>query len=237
MIVLLLSINFYTAAYANSAEPPGFTVVVTNSPEDLSLSLQLPDDNLTEAIVLDSEKKAWETYYRFYYHMSPAPKSNLGGAVLIVQSSEKSFQCVLPASTFDTYNNLLTLDMDTESLSIGQTPLRVPVLVVLRVSLTLLIEGIVFLLFGYRQKRSWLVFAAVNLITQGGLNAMLTGPSLGSYWIIGFILGEVVVFIAELLAFSSLIKEFRKRRAVMYAIVANTASLILGGLLIAYLPV
>jgi len=238
-MVLLLSISFSTVAYANSAEPPGFTVIVSNPPEGLSLSLRFADGEQTEAIVLNKEQKAWETYYRFFYHMSPTENHDLDldGAVLIVQGNEKNFQCSLPAATFKTYNNLLTLNMETESLSIGQAPLRIPVLVAMRVALTLLIEGIVFLLFGYRQKRSWLVFFMINMITQIGLNVMLTGPSLGSYWGFGFILGEIVVFIVELIAFSFLVKEFRKRRTVLYAITANAASLILGGLLITYLPV
>lgn len=234
---LLFSIYFYTSAYGNSAEPPGFTIVVTNPPKDLTLSLKLPDDDLTEPIILDSGKKAWESYYRFYYNMSPGNRNNLADTVLIVQSSDKSFQCSFPASAFARYNNLLTLNMDTESLSMGQSPFRVPFLVALRVLLTLFIEGIIFFLFGYRQKRSWIVFLAINLITQGGLNVMLTGSGLGPYWRIGFMFGEAVVLIVEIATFLAFIKEFRKRRAVLCAIAANASSLVIGGLMITHLPV
>lgn len=104
----------YTVAYANSAEPPGFTVIVSDPPEGLSLSLQLPGDSLMKAIVLDTEQKTLKAYYRFHYYLSPFGKDNLDGAVFIIQSSKKSFQCSLPAYTFDTYNNLLTLDMNIE---------------------------------------------------------------------------------------------------------------------------
>ena len=96
---------------------------------------------------------------------------------------------------------------------------------------------IILLLFGFRQKRSWLVFTAVNLITQAGLNAMLTGPDLGNYWIYGYLFFEIVVLAAELIAFLSLVKEFRKRRVALYVITANIASLIIGGMVITYLPV
>lgn len=235
--IMLLSILFIPAAYANSAEPPGFTVIVSNPPEDLSLYLQLPDKSQTKAIVLSKEQKAWETYYRFFYHMSPLGNDNLDGAMLIVQSREKNFECLLPAATFNTYNNLLTLNIKTESLRIGQSPLRVPVLVAMRVALTLFIEGVVFFLFGYREKPSWLVFFTINIITQSGLNAMLTGPGIGSYWIIGFIFGEIIVLAVEMAAFIGLVKEFTKSRAALYTVVANVASLILGGLLITYFPV
>jgi len=233
-IVLLLSILFATAAYANSAEPPSFTVTVFNPPEDLSLSLRFADEEKAEAIVLNKEQKAWESYYRFFYHMSPLGRDNLDGAMLIIQSNEKNFQCFLPAATFNTYNNLLTLDLETESLTIGQPPLRVPLLVSMRIILTLVIEGVVFFLFGYRKKASWLAFLAINIVTQGALNAMLTGPSLGSF---GFIFGEFVVLAAELIAFICFVREFGKRRAAAYTVAANVASLILGGLLITYLPI
>ncbi len=235
--IVLLSISFPTAASANAAEPPSFIVIAANPPEDLSLSLRLPDQSQTEAIVLNKEQKAWETYYRFFYHMSPFSFNNLDDAVLIVQSSNQNFQCPLPATTFNTYNNFLTLDLKTESITGGQPPLRVPFLVAMRVALTLLIEGAVFFLFGYREKRSWLVFFAINIITQSGLNAMFTSPVTGSYWMITFIFGEIMVITVELLAFIGLVKEFKKSRVVLYTITANLASLILGGLLITYLPV
>ena len=234
---LLASIAASPVVYANSAEPPSFTVIVTNPPSDLSLTLQLADETQSEAIALNKEQKAWEAYYRFFYHMSPNAHANMEGAVLIVQAGEKSFQCPLPAGTFNTYNNLLTLDMGAQSLSIGQPPLRVPSLIAMRIVLTLAIEGLVFFLFGFRQKKSWLIFFYVNIITQGALNLILTGPNLGAYWMFGFILGEIVVLAVELLAFIPLVKEFGKLRTAIYTVVANVASLIIGGLLLSYLPV
>lgn len=236
-MMLLISISLTTVAYANSAEPPGFTVIVSNPPEDLSLSLRFEGGGKTEAIPLYKEQKAWEAYYRFFYHTAPIARDNLDGVILIVQSSEKNFECSLPAATFKTYNNLLTLDMDTKNLTMGQPPLRVPLLVAMRIILTLVIEGAVFFLFGYRKRESWIAFLAINIVTQGALNAMLTGPGLGSYWWFGFVFGEIVILTVELIAFINSVKEFRKRRAVLYTVTANLASLILGGLLITYLPV
>ena len=237
IIAHLLCLCFYSSAFANATEPPGFTIIVLNSPKELSLSLHLPNDKVTDMRVVEGERKGWERYYRLYYHISSSQVNDLKDAVLMVHSGEKSFQCSLPVETFGRYNNILTLDMDSETLTIGQAPLRVFGLIAMRVVLTLLIEGVIFLLFGYRQKRSWLVFTAVNLITQAGLNAMLTGPDLSNYWIFGYIFCEIVVFAVELMAFTSLVKEFRKGRVALSVIAANMASLILGGLLITYLPV
>lgn len=237
ILIILLQISFPAIIYSNAAEPPSFTVIASNPPEDLSLSLLFSGDERTDAIELKKDKKAWETYYRFFYHMSPSSGDKLTNAVLIAESNEQSFEITLPVETFKRYNNLLTLDMKAERLALGQPVQRVPVLIALRVVLTLFIEGIIFFAFGYREGRSWLIFFAINILTQGGLNAMLTGPGMGSYWMFGFILGEIVVLIVEMIAFIKLMKERGKGRIVLYTITANIASLVLGGFLIAYLPV
>lgn len=237
MITILLGMSLPGIVHSNAAEPPSFTIIALNPPEDLSLSLLLSDESQIEAIELDKENKAWETYYRFFYHMIPQGRDKLEGAQLVVESGEQSFQISLPTETFKTYNNLLTLDLDAESIIIGQSPLRVPILVGIRVILTLLIEGIVFYLFGFREKRSWIIFLIINLITQGGLNAMITGPIIGPYWMFGFIFGEIIILIVEMIAFISMLKEGKKSRRAIYTIAANLASLILGGILISYLPV
>lgn len=237
MIIIVLVISFPTKIYSNAAEPPSFTIIVTNPPEDLSLSIMFEEDVHTEVIELHKQKKAWETYYIFFYHMIPAVRDNLENGKLFVESSDKSFQVSVPLETFSMYNNVLTLNMDTASLTMGQSPLRVPILVALRLALTLIIEGCIFFLFGYRKKKSWIIFFAINIITQGGLNAMITGPGIGSYWIFGFILAEIIILILEMIGFTSLVKENKKSRNAIYVITANIASLVLGGLLITYLPV
>ena len=234
IIIVLLSLSLPMVVSANSAEPPGFTVIVTNPPDDLSISLQFADGSQAEAIVLDKELKVWEAYYRFFYHTAP-PKSDLKDAKLLVSGGGQSFQCALPELV--KYNNFLALDLQTETLTLGQSELRIPTLVALRVALTLLIEGFIFFLFGYRQKRSWILFLAINIITQTWLNALLTGPNLGSYWMFGFIFIEIVILIVELLAFIGLIKEYEKSRIALYTFIANVASLLLGGFLITYLPI
>ena len=236
-MVLVLGTSFSTIAYANSAEPPGFTIMVLNPPKNLSITLGYVDKGKTEAIVLYKEQKAWEAYYRFFYGMTTTGNAKLDGAVLFVQSKEKNFQCPLPAATFHTYNNLLVLYMETESLTIGQPPFRTPLLVGMRIVLTLMIEGGVFFLFGYRKKASWLAFFAINLVTQGALNAMLHDPGLWAILGFAFVFGEILVLVVELIAFTCLVKEFGKGRALVYTVTANAASLALGGLVITYLPV
>jgi hypothetical protein len=111
-------------------------------------------------------------------------------------------------------------------------------LVSMRIILTLAIEAIIFRLFGFRNKKSWIAFLIINLITQGALNIWLNGfAPLASYLVFTLIFGEILVFIAEIIAFSALIKEHRRWRILLYVITANLLSLFAGGYMITVLPI
>ena len=231
-VVLLLPIP----ALANAAEPPALTVIVANAPDDLTLALQLADDSISEPIVLRREIKAWETYYRFFYHELPNREMSTQGVKLLVSSEGASYVCELPWDMLAGYNNIVTLHLNTRSVTAGKTLQRTVLLITLRVILTLLIEGVVFFLFHYQTKRSWKIFFVVNLVTQGIVNALLTGPATNTYWIIAYVAIEILVFITEMVLFGFLLKEYSKRRAVLCAFLANAASLTFGGLLLYYFP-
>lgn len=234
-LLLLISCLLPCPALANAGEPPSLTVLVSRPPDDLSMTLQLPDGSAQEALKLVKGTKAWEAYYRFFNtHLSGTSVDQ--DAVLTVSYWGKNLQFPLTADDFS-YNSLVTLDLNAGTLTWGQPAWRIPLLVAMRVVSTLLIEGLVFFLFQYRQKRSWIVFLAVNLITQMLLNMSFTGPQYYGYWIIAYVLGEVLVLAAEMIAYTLLLREFSKGRGLVCALSANAASLILGGLMITYLPI
>ncbi len=101
---------------------------------------------------------------------------------------------------------------------------------------TLLIEGALLLLYGYRSRRSWLVFLLVNLVTQGAFAAYLAATVLShgvSGWSLLFYFpAEVVITVVESLLYRRLLTERSWERAVGYAIVANVCSATVGALLI-----
>ncbi len=101
---------------------------------------------------------------------------------------------------------------------------------------TLLIEGALLLLYGYRSRRSWLVFLLVNLVTQGGFALYLAVTVLNhgvSGWSLLFYFpAEVVITVVESLLYRRLLTERSWERAVGYAIVANVCSATVGALLI-----
>ncbi len=99
---------------------------------------------------------------------------------------------------------------------------------------TLIVEGLILFLFGYREKRSWLVFLVVNVVTQIGLHLacnLLMGSSvmnLGFFWLfyLFLLIPEVVIWCIEAAAYALLLRErdLTRRRAVGYAFAANIAS-------------
>ena len=234
IVALLLILALPVSVSANSAEPPGMTIIVEGAPEDISLTLELAEEPEYEVRVREAEQN-WEVYFRFYY--SPEPDI-LNGAVIRVEGSGKCFTCPVPEDVYGRYNNLLTLNFESQTLTVGQHWWRQPALTAVRVTLTLLVEGLIFFAFGFRGKRSWIVFFAVNLVTQGWLNYIInSGAFSNGYWVLGLYLAELVIFIAEAIVFPLATKEKKKWLCLLYALAANTASLIAGLLLIRYLPI
>ena len=101
---------------------------------------------------------------------------------------------------------------------------------------TLLIEGTLLFSFGYRSRRSWLVFLLVNLVTQGGFALYLAVTVLNhgvSGWSLLFYIPiEIIITAVELLCYRRLLTEKGKGQAMGYAIVANVCSATVGLLLI-----
>ncbi len=229
LCALMISVLPVTVS-ANSAEPPSLVILVNNPPDDLSIVL-VSDENQAEAVV---RRVAWEGYYIFY---SWDIQSGSGYTFRVTTNGE-SFECTLDAS-LQHYNNVAVLDISNRELTLGKYPFRSVLLVSIRLFLTLLLEGIVIWLFRFRQKRSWLVFLAINLVTQGTLNIWLNsgGSLIPSYLIFSLIIGEVFVFAAEMVLFSIFIKEHKKSRILFCVFTANLISLIAGGYIISVLPV
>ncbi|MFT5873148.1 MAG: hypothetical protein ACI8WT_002090 [Clostridium sp.] len=216
-------------ASANSAEPPSLVILINNPPDDLSIVL-VSNKNQPEARV---RRVAWEGYYAFYSRDMQAS----GVYTFKVTTNGESFEYKIDVP-LQGYNKVFTLDLSNREFTPGKYPFRSVLLVSIRVLLTLLLEGIIFWLFKFRQKRSWVIFLAINLVTQGVLNIILSSSSLmPSYLIFTLIIGEVFVFATEMTAFPIFIQEHKKSRILIYVFIANLISLIAGGYIISVLPV
>ena len=158
LLALLLLVLTPVTLFANAAEPPGLIILVSHPPEDLSLSLVFTGEPQDHSIQLAKKEKAWEAYFRYFYHMDSRNERDFEGATVIVLSGGLEARISLPEGSFETYNNLLTLELDEGRLIEGQRPYRTPLLIAMRVIATLVLEGLILLAFGYRQKSSWLLF-------------------------------------------------------------------------------
>ncbi len=250
VILLLFSLFVFLAlpapVFANSAEPPCLVVLVENPPEDLEITLEFDGGLSLDPLPLHRVFKAWEGYYRFYGADGVEEPEGLTGARLLVETGGEGFAVPLDAETFFTYNNLLTLDLDTRTLETGQPWWRTPLLVSLRLLSTLALEGLVFLLFGYREKRSWKVFLLTNLVTQLGVNLCIlyflspSPVSGGVNWLHNAFLYtpmEILVLLIEMAVFGWYLDEQSKGEARGCAVAANLSSWVLGGVLLTVLPI
>lgn len=97
---------------------------------------------------------------------------------------------------------------------------------------TILIEGLLLLLFGYRWRDAWKPFLAVNLVTQGALALFFTLSVLGhgpNFWYLFlFVPAELVIAVAEAGLYRRFLPEHGKARATAYGLTANAASAMLG---------
>lgn len=229
ILVIIFSIN--NIGYGNAAEPPSILFIVPNAPDDMNVKLKL-GDRVYEAKVVD---KIIEKYYIFYSSDMMRNKPDIYN--FIVNTENESFEIEL-AKPYKIFNNTYTLNLQDQTLTEGILLSRSIMLVAMRVVFTLIIEGVIFWIFGFRDKRSWIIFITINLITQGALNIWLNsnGPIM-SYIMLVLIFGEIFVFVVEIIVFIFFCNEHGRKKSVLYVITANLASLIVGGYLITVLPI
>jgi len=96
---------------------------------------------------------------------------------------------------------------------------------------TLIVEGIVLILFRFSLKRNWKPFVVVNFITQILLtlivfSAMYFAGAMAAFLI--YIPFEIVILIMETKLYKKYLCEHSIRRRIFYALVANMVSFILG---------
>lgn len=228
LILLILLMSISSISYGNAAEPPSIMIIVANAPEDLQISIG-EGETYAEAKVVD---KVLESYYVFYLRET----KDMSSHTINVKTDNLSYQVDFQKPVY-TYQNIYSLNLQSQSLTPGKSTSRSILLVSMRIIITLIIEGIVFYLFGFRNRHSWRVFLVINLITQGTLNIWINGlfPIQG-YIFIGLTFIEVLILLVEGVVISSAVKEHKKSRKWLFVISANLLSLLVGGYILTVLP-
>jgi hypothetical protein len=125
----------------------------------------------------------------------------------------------------------MTLTYDYQTGAVSQRSIVVAYLVQFLSTLipTLVIEGLLLLVFGFSLRLSWRPFLLVNLVTQVLLTASLGTAAITQGLFAAYLLAvpvEAVIIIVEAIAYTRLLKQHGKGRRIAYAIVANTVSLV-----------
>jgi hypothetical protein len=105
----------------------------------------------------------------------------------------------------------VTVDYETKAVTVPPVWRAYAVQLLATLLTTLVIEGLLLALFGFgRQRRNWLVFLLVNLVTQSGL-ALWTAHTcllhgLGGWSVLSLLPAELVIFPAEMIAYALLLR-------------------------------
>ena len=167
--------------------------------------------------------------HRFSYHGLPR-------TFRIAVSGPGGAQATAEPFTRTVFYTHLTYDWETNTITSATSPAGFYGLQFLSTLVpTLIIEGILLWLFGFRARRDWLVFLIVNLVTQAGLHLWIGSGAMAAgshplYYLV-LIVAEVPILLVELAAYVFLLKEHSRLRRAAYAACANIASYALG-----YLP-
>jgi hypothetical protein len=96
--------------------------------------------------------------------------------------------------------------------------------------MVLLVEGLIFFAFRYREKTSWSAFFIINLITHGLGYFLLVNVIIinTTTWVLGLSLTSLGILLVEIIAFTLALKEHKKGRAALYVLTATIASLLCG---------
>ncbi len=225
--VLLLLFLVPAGVEANSAEPPSYVFIVPGADDRLALTLS---DEAGQEFLGTRHEKFTESYYLFN------TPNQIERFDLLVKHN--GIESRIPLPRYGTYNNIFSLDTDSLTLVQGKMPFRTVFFTVIRVAATLLIEGALLYVLGYRKRISYMLFLLINLVTQGILFWYLHQQVLDlSYaFTLGLLMVEVMILAIEALFFSLFVKEHRIARGLAYVTVANLASFVAGFMLLRHLP-
>ena len=253
--LLLCLAGLTGTAAADTGPKPAVTVHVVNAPEGtyyLDLLITDPDDyeNIDPADYdpeLIAGLKSWEdegwypalvegTRAPLFGDLTPGEDGahrvtyfGLPQTFRIAVSGPGGAQATAEPFTRTVFYTHLTYDWETNTITSATSPAGFYGLQFLSTLVpTLIIEGILLWLFGFRAKRDWLVFLVVNLVTQAGLHLWIGSGAMAAgshplYYLV-LIVAEVPILLVELVVYVFLLKEHSRLRRAAYAACANIAS-------------
>lgn len=224
-VLAAILLAFFCAAPAsgNAAAPPHVVIIVEQAPEDLSLFID-GEEVFAQTHLMDSR-----TYYAFWQWYE-VKEANL---TLTVNQGTARQEVPLQIDPGQVYQYFA---LDPTTMTLASTAPADYILwdTAKRLTVTLLLEGLLFFLLGFRKKRSWTAFFLVNLATQAFLAYCFYSNFTPFHAYAGFtlILAEGLIIIVESLVMVFAVKEKTWKRRLLYAVSANVLSWWFGGWLL-----
>lgn len=217
---------------ANAAEPPIIIIIISGNDLDVEATM-VSGELVFEGYV---SERLMETYIQFY-NMGTFDQPFEDDVVFTINTNQGDY-VIQQTIKGRSYNQLYTLDKEQSILIEGKSITRTVSLISMRVLLTLTIEGLVFLILGYRHRRTWLIFLITNLITQGGLSIALSGAlPTNSYILLTYVVLQSAIVFVEWLIMVPTITEGKKLKLMGTIFIANITSMFIGGYLLLSLPI
>lgn len=261
--LLLCMLCLIPTAYADIGPKPEVTITVVNAPEgEIYLDL-LAEGRSTDSpypnsfdgcdpAILNSLRSLEGNGWVLAYSTGVSGKAPVFGDVRPQEDGTWRYSYVGVPETFrvaaatadeaqaaetpytrDYFANIV-YDWETNTVrEATPTSLRFAVRLLTTLVPTLIIEGILLWCFGFREKRSWIVFLIINAATQLALHLFLSTPIVLAarhplYYAVVFVPAELVICLIESTAYAMLLKEHDRYQRIGYAVLANVTSAILG---------
>lgn len=151
----------------------------------------------------------------------------------VILAAEDGETWVSPVLERTVLQSSVTVDYETKAVTVPPVWRAYAVQLLTTLTTTLVMEGLLLALFGFwKQKRNWLVFLLVNLVTQGGL-AIWTAHTFSLHGLTGWSAlaifpAELVILLVETAAYALLLTGQPRSRAAAYGFLANLFSAVLG---------
>ena len=244
LVLAVLAVPETGYALRDVIQPPMITVVAYGAPRDLQMTVMIHKEDRVVPAGMEKERRGWESVFRIYRENVFDIKAwygndyDLGDAVIVASSGGVERELTLPREGLsNSRNDFFTLNWKTGVITTGLPRWRAAALAAMRILAGLLIELAVFFLYGFREKKTWVVLILVNLVTlgiwawivSGWLNALRQN-------LVWLILAAIMSFLGELAVILMLVDERDRNRTVSCLTVANGASLLAEILALSFLP-
>jgi len=249
-IVVVVFMGLFGVLLLTGCVTPGpqqMTILVYNAPNDLQIEVVYHED-LSDFIMARVSRRLWESTYQFTlsrHHVDGWHHEDI--TVLVSSEDYGEFEVTIPVPR-GWIDFSVRLDLETQSISRGYTHGRNLMIMSIWLITLFSMDSVLFFLFRYRKKRSWVLFITINLSAQVifigiwslfhifiSANAVL---ALLAFFTLTLLIPGVRLakFVTEIVLYINKLTEHSKGRATAFAIVINLLAIVVVIIMGIFLP-